>query len=547
MASWSKFFEEAGKGFERSYTRSADRRERRKELKKQREYEEETHERREKEKRDKADRAITEVLSLKQRKPVASKILGALAKEERGIGPSPEAASETFVSPLVGSAERFRKEQEDASSKGGRVLREEGDILGALRDASLEKKTAISKMIDTGEAAYSSMLEKHVDTVERLATSYEWQKPEEKAATKAEMDRLRRKYEGDSEALEALDLAAQSGKADASSGIGKMFKQGQMDKAERDLKRTEEYKGKEPYILELLKAIDGEERPTHKEQALNYYNADAIPKLVKDAEDAQTYKGLIALAEGAGIEVPTGVTSLKVLQAWAEENIPALGAGTESEKKLRSVSKYRNKAIDAKARLDEAVQGEENFAQEEEAYQAAFNELKLVNASTFTKGWEIDVNDDGELIANKVSDDDDNELNYKISYYPTPEGVMAYIEPKEGIPKAEYDQIIKDANEDIIRFGELAQVKILNSGKAVVGKPNEASKGLVSILEFKEAVGHLEKILEAVQADPNATAKELLRAQGELADMEKKLVEKKLVEKKLEEQRRIQEIPPLPK
>ena len=165
-----------GQGFSPAYESARDRAIRAAELKKQRkiragERAEDKEEREEKERRDRRRKedALNELLALRKDKPWSKDLFTSLATEKRGIGPSPESASVPFS---MGKEAQFALEQEDALKKGGRILREEGDVKGFLRDSSLEKKAAVSKMLDLKKVSYDKRLERSSGAVTAMAKAW---------------------------------------------------------------------------------------------------------------------------------------------------------------------------------------------------------------------------------------------------------------------------------------------------------------------------------------------------------------------------------------
>ena len=215
-----------GQGFSPAYESARDRAIRAAELKKQRkvragERAEDKEEREEKERRDRRRKedALNELLALRKDKPWSKDLFTSLATEKRGIGPSPEGV-------------------EQVDFTGGRILREEGDVKGFLRDSSLEKKAAVSKMLDLKKVSYDKRLERSSGAVTAMAKAWAAATRKGKRDITTEMDKLKRRYSDDPAALEELNDATLTGKAETDAALNKFFRQ---TKATDKTKENERY------------------------------------------------------------------------------------------------------------------------------------------------------------------------------------------------------------------------------------------------------------------------------------------------------------------
>ena len=407
---WSGFGQGFSGGFDRAFKYAARRRERRedreqalKDLESQREYAEDVYDKRERDKRAREGAAASASLLMQmERNPEAKKRLLEEAIEERGIGPSPEGASETFVSPLLGSEESFRREQQDAASKSGRILRKEGDVIGALRDMSLEKKTALSKHLELKSALYDDRVKKAIEYARVLGKQDSISGKESPL-----IKNMRSDFEGDPIALKAINDGYNIGGAE--------------DKAEFGGKRREaEEKNKSAInMLEPMVGIYNKQRESDP----------SLPKLP-----------------------PEMLKNPDLTKSFLTKNMEGLRSLTDAETKMKILSNYENKLSSARDRLQEAIDaGDNDLSEEKKDVNDSLNSLRVTVATLFSKGWELDVDKEtGEVMAVKIDPETGRRGNYSIGYTTDLAGkVIAYPKIKEGLSDQEYLDAINEANNHI--------------------------------------------------------------------------------------------------
>lgn len=548
---WRGFGEGFSKQASRSWERAADKRARREELEDQRKYQERIAEEKEIRDRRRMDDALNETLALRAGRPSARKLFDRVAAEKRGIGPSPEAASETFVSPLLSSAERFRRESGDALSKGGRVLREKGDIIGALRDSSLEKKTAWSRQLDLDSELYKEALEKDVETVGTMASALALVDYEsaEAGKYKKETDDIKKRYEGDSNALTKFRNAALGAGANVAKELGlwRMKEELSQDYA-ADVKE-EEFKMQEPDIIKLIERREGE-RPgsewnaeTYKEEARRIFYRNGISSLEKQAEDAESFRMLQYIANAEGTPMPEG-TSLGVAKDWAKANLDGFKTPTEAEKKLGFIKTFKDDYSKALERVNVLKNRERAGLSEDElarhlkeeadagiAEKKAGNELEVALAITVGKGWELDV-EDGELVAVKL-DTSGERAGYGIGFVPQSDGgVKAFAKLPPGFskkPKEERDRILAESAADIDANVFQGVTAGWTAGGDVVGGSNKASKQVMGNVRGQRELAVIDaEITRAVdqkkKLEPEGRwTTEMEKELGELQEMRRRM------------------------
>lgn len=397
-------------GFNMGYAAQSRRREREEDrkqalddLKSSREYAEEVYDKKERDKRAKEGAAASASLLMQmERNPEAKKRLLEEAIEERGIGPSPEGASETFVSPLLSSEESFRREQQDAASKSGRILREEGDVIGALRDMSLEKKTALSKHLELKSALYDDRVKKAIEYARVLGKQDSISGKESPL-----IKNMRSDFEGDPIALKAINDGYNIGGAE--------------DKVEFEGKRREaEEKNKSAInMLEPMVGIYNKQRESDP----------SLPPLP-----------------------PEMLKNPDLTKSFLTKNMEGLRSLTDAETKINILSNYENKLSSARDRLKEAIDaGDDDLSEEQKDVNNSLNSLRVTVATLFSKGWELDVDKEtGEVMAVKIDPETGRRGNYSIGYTTDLAGkVIAYPKIKEGLSDQEYLDAINEANNHI--------------------------------------------------------------------------------------------------
>tara|TARA_R100001082_G_scaffold110650_1_gene91195 strand:+ start:1463 stop:2890 length:1428 start_codon:yes stop_codon:yes gene_type:complete len=378
-------------GFEKAWDAAARRRERRedreqalKDLESQREYAEDVYDKRERDKRAKEGAAASASLLMQmERNPEAKKRLLEEAIEERGIGPSPEGVEQTDFT-------------------GGRILREEGDVIGALRDMSLEKKTALSKHLELKSALYDDRVKKAIEYA-RVLGRQDSISGEESPLIKNMMS----DFEGDPIALKAINDGYNIGGAE--------------DKAEFGEKQREaEEKNKSAInMLEPMVGIYNKQRESDP----------SLPPLP-----------------------PEMLKNPDLTKSFLTKNMKGLRSLTDAETKMKILSNYENKLSLAKVRLQEAINaGDNDLSEEQKDVNNSLNSLRVTVATLFSKGWELDVDEEtGEVMAMKVDPETGKRGNYSIGYTTDLAGkVTAYPKIKEGLGDEEYLDAINEANNHI--------------------------------------------------------------------------------------------------
>jgi len=488
---WAGF----GQGFSRqagkSWERAASKRDRREELEALQEYQEKLADKKEEKERLRASEKLAYGMELMRRKPYAKGLL----PEGETIRGELEEVSFKDPSPLFGQ-KGLRREITQKTPEA------------ALRELSLEQKTAIAKQIEIEKGVYENMLEQHKDAVGKIAAAFHLQKDEDKETSAAELRRLRKRYEGDPTALEKLDLAITAEKQAALGDLGKIFK---TELIKQDLKKTEEDKDFEEQnsvYLELLVKRDGGPNKKHPAEARAFFNLGdkGFRMLQTQVDSSEGLRGIMAMAEDQGIEVPAGIeNNFPLLEKWADENIRKLQPQSEWQKKLTFIGDYRKKADEAKKLLDEAValKGEDDVVMEQEALNNAIGGMRFATAAAFTKGWEMDVDEDGKVFARKIdADGNDAGANYKIGYHGDVAGnVRAYAKIKEGLSDPDYAKAQDASSKDIARFVGLAQAGQTPSGLVADPPPvgtSQPSEELAKIAK-KEEMEKIQALLEKMK------------------------------------------------
>ena len=443
---WGGFGQGFGRSFESSYDRAA----RRRELREQREYQKELADDKERRERARASEALVADMELQRLKPWAK---GVLPKGETVRG-GLEEVSFKDPSPLFGE-QGLRREITQKTPEA------------ALRERSLEQKAAYSKHLGVAKSAYEKRIASDVGTIKAVAANLHVATPERKAEVERQLKEMKDRYSDDPNATRELADAANVGTAETATAIGKIFVVKEREKAEKAAAKTRAFNAQKPLYLNALLRLDGTYKSTHEGIARTYFEADRLTELVSEADKAVSLRGIMAAAEDQGIGVPAGFeNSPELMSKWATANLEHLQSPTELEKKFKFIAEYESVVVEAKERFDEAeaLKGEDDIVREQDALNKAIAGMKLATAAAWSKGWEMEVSDDGEVFARKINEDG-SDAGYSMGYMPVlGGGLRAYPKYDTGMTPEQFKKAEDAFAIDVRRFMKAAIGKIDKSG-----------------------------------------------------------------------------------
>jgi len=428
---WAGFGQGFSGGFKRSWDAAARRRERKEDreqaladLESSREYAEDVYDKRERDKRAREGAAASASLLMQmERSPEAKKRLLGEATEKRGIGPSPEGVEQTDFT-------------------GGRILREEGDVVGALRDMRLEEKAALSKHLKLKSAFYEDRVKEAVSN----AKVYGEESSVNPESAKRGMKRILEKYKDDPRALSRFNSAFNSGASSKRTAIA-------IPNVIAGKEHEEEFTRQQPYIEGMLYDIYGAQKEgVLQRQSRETFNGGGVKKLESQWADINKVEGLIDILDSKGIDHDfTRNTLPSVVETFVNERLEP-EAKTAAQKNLKVL-------LDAQKKFEAAKTDDEKSK--------AKDEFRILSA--LIGDYKLGVNEDGSFNVYKPSDGS----LFLIDRKTLPSGGTSTI----FVPKDNSDAAIKAA-EDAARLVEENRNLTVNVHEfGSVGGDNNGGKG----------------------------------------------------------------------
>ncbi len=557
MATWGKFFEEAGRGFERAYEKATDRRERKAALKalqeredelreSQRRYDERIYNLREGDKRRQKEAELRASLAPSLNQPYSqikgdeTPIPNVMPEGTRQLPKFGEERRNIFNDPSLSATTQRTPED---------VLRE----MKLEELAAAEKKTSVAKALQdardertrTSYAAYANAggdeeldLTKPEYYYSRQAFLKKEGKQKESSLLKANVDQASALgREGNSEGLKSI-LGQYEGDLSDQRLIQSAFNTGasQTSAEQKQQLRTARNSaiieraadlGANSYLNPDSIAYDEleqlvEDNPSLEDALRERFSAgrdSAENSELKEQRGMQAKEAFDTQASQAKISsfvtsiqnmFPDAdvkwdelkkVTDLATVKGIIEREVPSFREPNAFEQKFAIIEK----ANDALSQAQQDVDADpEDDGARVRLYEAQ-RQARLASALTLSTGWNLVTDEDGLISAEKIVDEDEEEPPYSFGFYHSLTGGIT-IYPKIDAGVKLTDEQKKQYNEDLNQYREMMKLNVSSVEMAMKGdeqnpspKTQKKIKSLMKTQEVLAALKEAEKMGEPVK------------------------------------------------
>lgn len=557
MATWGKFFEEAGRGFERAYEKATDRRERKAALKAlqkreddlredKRRYDERIYNLREADKRQQKEAELRASLASSLNQPY-SQIKG---DETPVLNVMPEGTRQ-----LPKFGEERRNFFNDPSIPL-RVQRTPEDVLKEMKLeelAAAEKKTSVAKALQeardertrTSYSAYTNAggdepldLTKPEYYYSKQAFLKKEGKQKESSLLKANVDQasalgregnreglqsILDQYEGDLSDQKLIQSAFNTG---ASQTSAEQKQQLRTARNSAIIERAADL-GANSYLNPDSIAYDELEQLVEDNPSLEDVLRERFSEGRESAENSelteqrgmQTKEAFNTQASQAKISsfvtsiqnmFPDAdvrwdelkkVTDLATVKGIIEREVPSFREPNAFEQKFAIIEKANDALSKAQQDVDADPQDDAAMVRLYEAQRQA----RLASALTLSTGWNLVTDEDGLISAEKIVDEDEEEPPYSFGFYHSlTGGITVYPKIDAGVKLT--DEQKKQYNEDLNQYREMMKLNVSSVEMAMKGdeqnpspKTQKKIKSLMKTQEVLAALKEAQKMGEPVE------------------------------------------------
>lgn len=528
MATWGKFFEEAGRGFERAYEKATDRRERKAALKalqereddlreSQRRYDERIYNLREGDKRQQKEAELRASLA-----PSLNQPYGQIKGDET---PIPNVMPEgTRQLPKFGEE---RRNIFNDPSLSATTQRTPEDVLREMKLeelAAAEKKTGVAKALQdardertrTGYAAYASAggdesldLTKPEYYFNRQTSLIKEGKQKESSLLKANVDQASALgREGNEEGLQSI-LNQYEGDLNDQRLIQSAFNTGSSQTSAEDKQQLRTARnsaiieraadlGANSYLNPDSIAYDEleqlvEDNPLLEDALRERFSAGRDSAENSELTEQRIVKAKQASEMKASQEKISGfvtsiqnmmppddasvnwdelkkVTDLATVKSILEKEVPFLREPNAFEQKFTIIERANDALSQAQQDLDADPEDDGARVRLYEAQRQA----RLASALTLSTGWNLVTDEDGLISAEKIVDEDEEELPYSFGFYHSLTGGIT-IYPKIDAGVQLTDEQKEKYNEDLNQYREMMKLNVSSVEMAMKGDEQNPS------------------------------------------------------------------------
>ena len=559
MATWGKFFEEAGRGFERAYEKATDRRERKAALKalqereddlreSQRRYDERIYNLREGDKRRQKEAELRASLAPSLNQPYSqikgdeTPVLNVMPEGTRQLPKFGEERRNFFNDPSIPL--RAQRTPED-------VLRE----MKLEELAAAEKKTSVAKALQdardertrTSYAAYANAggdedldLTKPEYYFNRQTSLIKEGKQKESSLLKANVDQasalgregnreglksILDQYEGDPSDQRLIQSAFNTGSSQTSAEEKQQLRTARnsaiIERA-ADLGANSYLNPDSTAYAQLEQIVEA--NPLLEDALREQFNAgrdSAENSELKEKRGMQTKEAFATQASQAKISsfvtsiqnmMPPDdasvnwdelkkVTDLATVKSILEKEVPFLREPNAFEQKFAIIERANDALSKAQQEVDADPEDDGAMVRLYEAQRQA----RLASALTLSTGWNLVTDEDGLISAEKIVDEDEEEPPYSFGFYHSLTGGIT-IYPKIDAGVKLTDEQKKQYNEDLNQYREMMKLNVSSVEMAMKGdeqnpspKTQKKIKSLMKTQEVLAALKEAQKMGEPVE------------------------------------------------
>ena len=559
MATWGKFFEEAGRGFERAYEKATDRRERKAALKalqereddlreSQRRYDERIYNLREGDKRRQKEAELRASLAPSLNQPYSqikgdeTPVLNVMPEGTRQLPKFGEERRNFFNDPSIPL--RAQRTPED-------VLRE----MKLEELAAAEKKTSVAKALQdardertrTSYAAYANAggdedldLTKPEYYFNRQTSLIKEGKQKESSLLKANVDQasalgregnreglqsILDQYEGDLSDQRLIQSAFNTGSSQTSAEEKQQLRTARnsaiIERA-ADLGANSYLNPDSTAYAQLEQIVEA--NPLLEDALREQFNAgrdSAENSELKEKRGMQTKEAFATQASQAKISsfvtsiqnmMPPDdasvnwdelkkVTDLATVKSILEKEVPFLREPNAFEQKFAIIERANDALSKAQQEVDADPEDDGAMVRLYEAQRQA----RLASALTLSTGWNLVTDEDGLISAEKIVDEDEEEPPYSFGFYHSLTGGIT-IYPKIDAGVKLTDEQKKQYNEDLNQYREMMKLNVSSVEMAMKGdeqnpspKTQKKIKSLMKTQEVLAALKEAQKMGEPVE------------------------------------------------
>lgn len=526
MATWGKFFEEAGRGFERAYEKATDRRERKAALKalqereddlreSQRRYDERIYNLREGDKRQQKEAELRASLapSLNQSygqikgdetpipnvMPEGTRQLPKFGEERRNIFNDPSLSATTQRTPEDVLREMKLEELAAAEKKTGvaKALQDARDertrtSYAAYTNAGGDEELDLTKpeyyfnrqtsLIKEGKQKESSLLKANVDQASALG----------REGNKEGLQSILDQYEGDLNDQRLIQSAFNTGSSQTSAEDKQQLrtaKNSAIIERAADL-GANSYLNPDSIAYDELEQLV-EDNPSLEDALREQFNAgrdSAENSELKEQRGMQTKEAFDTQASQAKISsfvtsiqnmFPDAdvkwdelkkVTDLATVKGIIEREVPSFREPNAFEQKFAIIERANDALSQAQQDVDADPQDDGAMVRLYEAQRQA----RLASALTLSTGWNLVTDEDGSISAEKIVDEDEEELPYSFGFYHSLTGGIT-IYPKIDAGVQLTDEQKEKYNEDLNQYREMMKLNVSSVEMAMKGDEQNPS------------------------------------------------------------------------
>ena len=557
MATWGKFFEEAGRGFERAYEKATARRERKAALKAlqeredelredQRRYDERIYNLREADKRRQKEAELRASLAPSLNQPYSqikgdetpipnvmpqgTRQLPKFGEERRNIFNDPSLSATTQRTPEdvlremkleeLAAAEKktsVAKALQDAREERTRTSYAAYANAGGDEDLDLTKPEYYfnrqTSLIKEGKQKESSLLKANVDQASALG----------REGNREGLQSILDQYEGDLSDQKLIQSAFNTGSSQTSAEQKQQLRTARnsaiIERA-ADLGANSYLNPDSTAYAQLEQLV--EDNPILEDALRERFSAgreSAENSELKEQRGMQTKEAFDTQASQAKISsfvtsiqnmFPDAdvkwdelkkVTDLATVKGIIEREVPSFREPNAFEQKFAIIEKA-NDAL-SKAQQDVDADPEDDAAMVR-LYEAQ-RQARLASALTLSTGWNLVTDEDGLISAEKIVDEDEEEPPYSFGFYHSLTGGIT-IYPKIDAGVKLTDEQKKQYNEDLNQYREMMKLNVSSVEMAMKGdeqnpspKTQKKIKSLMKTQEVLAALKEAQKMGEPVE------------------------------------------------
>ena len=557
MATWGKFFEEAGRGFERAYEKATARRERKAALKAlqeredelredQRRYDERIYNLREADKRRQKEAELRASLAPSLNQPYSqikgdetpipnvmpqgTRQLPKFGEERRNIFNDPSLSATTQRTPEdvlremkleeLAAAEKktsVAKALQDARDERTRTSYAAYANAGGDEDLDLTKPEYYfnrqTSLIKEGKQKESSLLKANVDQASALG----------REGNREGLQSILDQYEGDLSDQKLIQSAFNTGSSQTSAEQKQQLRTARnsaiIERA-ADLGANSYLNPDSTAYAQLEQLV--EDNPILEDALRERFSAgreSAENSELKEQRGMQTKEAFDTQASQAKISsfvtsiqnmFPDAdvkwdelkkVTDLATVKGIIEREVPSFREPNAFEQKFAIIEKA-NDAL-SKAQQDVDADPEDDAAMVR-LYEAQ-RQARLASALTLSTGWNLVTDEDGLISAEKIVDEDEEEPPYSFGFYHSLTGGIT-IYPKIDAGVKLTDEQKKQYNEDLNQYREMMKLNVSSVEMAMKGdeqnpspKTQKKIKSLMKTQEVLAALKEAQKMGEPVE------------------------------------------------